>query len=441
MMKLELAHFSVKDVQFAKQTCYSNGVLEINKDEMVDLILGDRNIVWASLDIAFPGEQTRIVNVRDVVEPRVKVSGPGCVFPGILGPVETVGEGRTHRLSGVTVMPSATYLPTIPSGGGAQTAGLVDMWGPGALKTSFGSTINIVPVLKLGDDVTELQAHTAIQLAEFKIAQRLAETTRDRTVENMEVFELGETDPSLPRILYILSFITYAEPGAMQPHSTLAYYGLSVRESLPTLIHPNELFDGALTTDARRGSGVTTQTWSHLNNPVVLALYREHGKRINFLGVILQRTRFVTEFGKRVSAACTSQMARLLQADGAIITRTSPSGNNMEDVMLTVQACERKGVKTVMIGPEWGGEDGLEIPLVFFVPEATALVSTGSMDRPIKLPKPAKVIGAGEGEFVVVGTAGSQPLSPWGEIMLESPVHLCDGNDHFGVLNYTCKAY
>jgi len=440
-MKLELADFPVKDVRFGKQTNYDNGILEINKEEIEALILNDKRIESADLDVALPGEQTRIVNIRDVVEPRVKVSGPGCVFPGILGPIETVGEGRTHRLSGTTIMASAEYRPTIPTGGGAQTTGIVDMWGPGASKTPFGSTINIVPIFKLRDEVTELEAHSAIQLAECRVAQRLAETTKSRTAENIEVFELSKVDPSLPRVVYILSFITYAEHGSTQPHSGVAFYGLSVRESLPTLVHPNELFDGALTTDARRGAGIRPQTWSYMNNPVVLSLYREHGKRLNFLGVILQRTRFVTEFGKRVTAACTSQMARLLRADGAVITRTSPSGNNMEDVMLTVQACERKGVKTVYLGPEWGGKDGLELPLVFYVPEATAMVSTGSMDRPLKLPAPAKVIGVREGQLITIGAARSQPLSPWDKLRLDSPDNLCEGNDYFGVMNYTCRAY
>ena len=114
-MKLEVVTFPVREVRFSDRTGYENGVLSINKDELIALILEDKRVDSADVDVAYPGEQTRIVNVRDVVEPRIKVSGPGCVFPGILGPVETVGEGRTHRLSGVTVIPSATYCPTISS--------------------------------------------------------------------------------------------------------------------------------------------------------------------------------------------------------------------------------------------------------------------------------------------------------------------------------------
>ncbi len=249
-MKLEMVTFPVRDVKYSGQTRYSDGVLEINKEELVALALEDRRVASADLDVAFPGEQTRIVSVRDVVEPRVKVSGPGCIFPGILGPVETVGEGRTHRLSGVTVIASADYIPTILSGTAAQNSSILDMWGPAAEATPFGSTINIVLVFRLTEGVTELEAHATIQSAEFRVAHRLAETVTDFNTENVEVFELVDVDPSLPRVVYIDSFLTNWQA----PHSLVAYYGLSIRESLPTFVHPNEFFDGALTCDARIGS-------------------------------------------------------------------------------------------------------------------------------------------------------------------------------------------
>ncbi len=435
-MRLEMTTFPVEDVKFSGQCSYKKGILEINKEELAKLVLQDKRVASVSLDVAFPGEQTRIVKLRDAVEPRAKVSGPGCVFPGILGPVETVGEGRTHRLSGITVMPSAEYHPTILSGTEAQSAGIVDMWGPGAQVTPFGSTINIVLMVNLVNGVTELEAHCAIQSAEFRVAHRLAEITRGMTPEDMEVFELFEVDPSLPRIAYVLTCLTEWH----QSHSLVAYYGLPIRESLPTFIHPNELFDGALTVDARRGGGINTTSWTWMTQPVILELLRQHGKQLNFLGVILQRTRFETEFGKQVTAVGTSQMARLLGADGVVITRTVTSGNNFMDVMLTVQSCEQKGIKTVFLTPEWGGKDGSELPLAFYVPEATAMVSTGSFERDIVLPKPAKVVGVGDSHLVEV-YAGDKPFSPWSELTLPSSFLMSGGVDWFGHLNLTCTEY
>ncbi len=292
-------------------------------------------------------------------------------------------------------------------------------------------------VFKLVDRITELEAHDTILRAELKIAHRLAETTRDKTPRNVEVFDLSKIDPALPRIVYIMGCVTQWHV----PHSGIALYGIPIRESLPTFVHPNEIIDGALTTDARRGSGMHPMTWEWMNNPVIFSLIREHGKRLNFLGIILQRTRFETEAGKQLTAAVTSQMARLMGADGAIITRISPSGNNLMDIMLTLQGCERKGIKTVLVTPEYSGSDGTEIPLVFYVPEATAMVSTSSIDQPIRGPVPTKVIGAiGEDQLASV-MPGDEPFSPWAEITLSSLDSITSGLDWLGNLSRAPKVY
>lgn len=435
-MKLELASFPVGDVQFGNRTTYDDGVLEINSEDLVAIVLKDDKIVSARLEVAFPNEQTRILNVRDAVEPRVKVTGSGCVFPGVLGPVETVGAGRTHTLPGLTVMASAEYAPSILAGTAAQNSAILDMWGPGAALTPFASTINIVLILELRDGVSEIEAHAAIQMAELKVATCLAETTRDLTPEDVEVFELFDVDPALPRVVYILGILTML----YEPHSHVAYYGLPIQESLPTLMHPNELLDGALTTDARRGNGGFTMTWHYMNPPEVLELLRQHGKRLNFLGVILQRTRFLTQHGKQVTAACASQMARLLGADGAIITRTVPSGNNFMEAMLTVQACEKKGIKTVFVTPERGGTDGTDPPLIFYVPEATAMVTTGSFEREIHLPAPTNVIGIKKGQLARL-YVGDPSFDPWDAVTRDGWRDVTGGIDWFGGMNITCKEY
>jgi sarcosine reductase len=437
-MKLELASFPVNDVRFSNQTSYEEGLLKVDKEELVELVLEDRTIASADLDVAFPNEETRIVNVVDVVEPRIKVFGPGCVFPGILGPVETVGDGRTHRLYGVTVATSAQYQQTDLTGTGAANFSMIDMWGPGIQWSPFASTINIVLILKLADGVTELDAHNAVQSAEFKVAQRLAETTRHLIPQDVEVFELGDVEPSLPRIIYILTLLSMLDDA----RPTVSFYGLPVGASLPTFIHPNEILDGALTRDACKGNPTwPATTWSFLNNPVVLELLRDHGKRLNFLGVIFQRTRFISEHGKHVTAQSTSQLVKLLGADGVILTNSTQSGNNLMDVMWTLEGCENKGVKTVYLTPE-GGISSTDAPFPFFVPKVGAMVSTGCyMERgELELPRPAKVIGVEKGRTVSLLMAGDF-FSPWDQLTGVSPLAFADGVDWFGAMNNTQKEY
>ena len=435
-MRLELADFPVKDVKFGKRTGYNSGVLDIDKEEMATLVMQDSRVTYFDLDVTFPGEKTRVANVRHVTEPRVKISGPGCVFPGVMGPVETVGEGRTHRMSGVTIFSSVARRSTIPSGTSAQDASIMDMWGPGAEITPFGSTINIVQVLKLQDNLSEWDAHAATQLAACRVATRLAEATKDMNPETVEVFELSEVDPSLPRVVYIMSFCTVRTA----PHSSVGYYGLSVRDSQPSLIHPNELFDGALTQDGRRGGGGYITDWAFLNHPLVLKLYREHGKRLNFVGVIMESTDFPTEIGKQAQASGAAQTARILKADDAIVTRINVSGNSFIEVMLTVQSCVKKGIKTVLMVPEWGGLEGTDISYVFYVPEATAMISPGSHERRLDLPAPDKVIGLNKGQLMEFYT-GDKQFSPWDALTLEMRREITGGLDWFGGMNFTCRDY
>ncbi len=52
-MKLEIARFPVQDVVFGQRTAYKNSVLEINKEELLALVLQDSRIVSADLPLFF----------------------------------------------------------------------------------------------------------------------------------------------------------------------------------------------------------------------------------------------------------------------------------------------------------------------------------------------------------------------------------------------------
>src|SRR3990172_6638765 len=108
-MKLELGTFHIKDLILASKTHLDKGTLYVNSKELRDLLFQDSNFSDVELDIAKPGEMTRIVHALDVIEPRIKVDGPGSIFPGFLGPCNTVGRGRTHRLSGMAVVETRVF--------------------------------------------------------------------------------------------------------------------------------------------------------------------------------------------------------------------------------------------------------------------------------------------------------------------------------------------
>ena len=102
MRRLEMGHIYIKDIQFAAESKIEDGILYVNKEAVEAVALEDEHIKSVSFDIARPGESVRITPVKDVIEPRVKVEGRGGVFPGVINKVDTVGEGKTYALKGMT---------------------------------------------------------------------------------------------------------------------------------------------------------------------------------------------------------------------------------------------------------------------------------------------------------------------------------------------------
>jgi glycine reductase complex component B subunit alpha and beta len=434
-MRLELADYRVKEIRLGRTFGFAGGTLEVDKRALEEMILRDRRIADASLTVVSPGEKARITGIRDLVEPRVKISGNGQVFPGILGPVEPVGAGRTHRLSGMTVMATAAYEGTVRAGLGVQRSALLDTWGAGAAASKFGGLKHLVMIMKLREGLSELDAHTAIQIAEFGVARRLAETTIGVEPANLEIFDLSERHPNLPNIVLIQGCLTDDH----HVHSGVSYYGLPIRESLSTVVHPNELLDCAIAVNATRGIGYFPITWDWQNHPLVLGLYRDHGRRLNFVGMILQRIRYETFHGKEVIAVNAAQLAATVGAQGALVSWLG-SGNAFVDVMLTVRACERRGIDTVLVTYEYGGKDGVDSPLLFYVSEADSVVSTGSRDRWLELPEAERLVGPYD-RVQILSYPGAPVVQAIGKLELDARDMVIGGVDNWGKESWICNAY
>ena len=134
-MRLELHKVHIKGLDFAEKTHVKNGVLYVNKEEAEALVAEDRNFSKVSIDFARPGGKTRIIPVKDAVEPRVKI-GKGNYFPGFMAPMEKAGNGETLVLDGAAVV---TCGPIV-----AFQEGFIDMSVPAAPYSPFSETYNIV---------------------------------------------------------------------------------------------------------------------------------------------------------------------------------------------------------------------------------------------------------------------------------------------------------
>jgi glycine reductase len=220
----------------------------------------------------------------------------------------------------------------------------------------------------------------------------------------------------------------------------VGYYGLSLRNSLSTFLHPNELLDGAITVDTTRsGRGYYPTTWDWQNHPLVSELYAAHGTALNFAGIILQRIRFETNHGKEVGAQNAANLARAMGARGALVTWIG-GGNAFVDVMLTVRACEQAGIKTTLVTYENGGKDGKDSPVLFYLSEADAVVSTGALDRPVELPAMERVVGPYE-HIKIFPFPGAAAAPARGPLSLEARDVMIGGADIWGAGYSKCVDY
>jgi len=393
-VKLELGIIPIEDMKFASKTCVNGKTLEINKDEVIALIKEDPLVVSVELDIAKPGESVRIIPVKDVLEPRCKVSGTGKIFPGFFtGEEATVGEGRTHVLKGAAVVTTGTVV-------GFQE-GIIDMTGPGAEYTPFSKTYNLVVNCKVQDDVTRAIKEKTLRLMGLKVARYLGEAGRDvkpATVETYETkpfVEQAAQYPNLPKVGYI-----YMLQSQGLLHDTY-YYGVDVKQILPTIMYPTEAFDGAITSGNCVSACDKNPTYVHQNSPIIHELYARHGKDINFMGVVITNEN-VTLADKERSSFLACKLAKQLGCDAVVISEEG-FGNPDADLIMNCRKSTDLGMKTVLVTDEYAGQDGASQSLADSHPSADAVVSNSNANAVIKLPPMNKIIGDAKQANVIAG--------------------------------------
>ena len=382
-MKLELGYIDIHDIQFSNESKVENGVLYVNKEEVKDIVLSQEHIQSVEVDIAKPGESVRITPVKDVIEPRVKVEGPGGIFPGVISKVNTVGSGKTHVLRGSAVVTTGKIV-------GFQE-GIIDMSGPGADYTPFSKLNNLVLKMEPEAGLPQHEHEHALRMAGLKVAAYLGELARNvqpnetREFETYSIPEGMERLKGLPRVAYILML---QSQGLM--HDTYVY-GVDAKKSLTTIINPTEIMDGAILSGNCVSACDKNTTYHHLNNPVVMDLFDRHGKDLNFVCVIITNEN-VYLADKERSSDWTAKLAELLGLDGAIISQEG-FGNPDTDLIMNCKKVESKNIPTVIITDEYAGRDGSSQSLADASPLATAVVTGGNANELITLPKLDKVIG------------------------------------------------
>ncbi len=382
-VKLELHKIAVHKVCFGATTKVEGGTLTVNKDELKALLLEDEALASVEFDVAHPGDNTRIMPVKDAIEPRCKLSGEGEVFPGFMGPVETVGQGQTLVLEGMAVLTTGRLV--------APQEGIVDMTGPGADYTPFSKTANLVLVLTPKDSVKLHEAEYCCRMAGLKAAVYLAKQCKAAKADKVETYECKpfaeamKEHPGLPKVGYV-----YMLQSQGLLHDTWVY-GVDAKRSLPTLISPTETMDGAIISGNCVSACDKNNTYVHLNNPVIKALYDRHGKDLNFVGVVITNEN-VTLADKQRSSSYAIKLMQMVGVEAAVISEEG-FGNPDADLVLNCVKAEKAGIKTVLVTDEYAGPNGASQSLADSCTEGTAVVTGGNANMVIVLPPMQKVIG------------------------------------------------
>jgi glycine reductase len=185
-MRLELHEGGIRRIQWGERTGAWNGVLTVNREEAAAEVAKDERFASVRLDLAHPGEKVRIIPVKDVVEPRVKLARSGeplGYFPGFFAPAGTAGKGVTLVLRGAAVV---TCGPIV-----AFQEGFIDMSGPGAAYTPFSETANLVLTVEPDPRLTKHAYEEALRLAGLRLAVYLATAARNVTPDAISVYEKG----------------------------------------------------------------------------------------------------------------------------------------------------------------------------------------------------------------------------------------------------------
>ena len=410
-MKLELGKIFITDIVFDETSKIEGGVLHVCKADLEKVAMTEEKLKSVSFDIAKPGESVRITPVKDVIEPRVKVEGKGGVFPGVISKVDTVGSGKTYALKGMAVVTAGPIV-------GFQE-GVIDMTGVGAEYTPFSKTLNLCMVCEPLEDVEKHEYERAVRMAGLKVATYIGELARELTPDEVETYETPDIAegmklyPDLPRVAYVQML---QSQGLL--HDTYVY-GVDAKKILPTILYPTEIMDGAIISGNCVSACDKNPTYVHENNRVVEALYKQHGKTINFVGQIITNEN-VYLADKERSSNQTAKLCRMLGLDGVIVSQEG-FGNPDTDLIMNCKKIEAEGVKTVIITDEYAGRDGKSQSLADADPAADAVVTGGNANQVVRLPKLDKVIGTLAYVDKIAG-ASEETLQQDGSLLVELQV-------------------
>lgn len=388
-MELELHDFYADAIEWADRTELTGRRLNISLLEIQDQIKELTRNIKVAPELARPGESKRIVHVLDTFLPIAKIHGGQQTFPGVGIAARLAGTGQTERLRNVLVTVTGSFPhPEVMTPLERPREGLIDMTGAGAPYSHGSDYFHLVLTLNADPSVSNLAFDQALRTAGVRVARYLAHVAKSSASPERKRMHLDRPEKKLPKVALIY------QVQSQIPFVRTFYYGEEISKTLPSFIHPNEFFDGAVVSGNYK-SERKIPTSLHCAHPFIEELLKRHGSEVDFLGVILSRGYNDSFEQKKKMGLWSARLARSLGAEG-VVAMMEGTGNSTVDFMQTVKACEEEGMKTVAVLHEDNGAKGYERPLVDHPCEADAMISRGNRSEKMLLAPLDQVIGGNQ---------------------------------------------
>ncbi len=369
--KLQIDYVYINKVHFGDVTAIKDGVLTINKEELIDMANSEL-FEYFDIKIACPGESCRILGIHDIMQPRCKADAPETSYPGIWGKLAPVGEGRTLALKGVVV--SDIYYAK------CNIKYYMDMGGPCAKYSLFSKQYHVIIDAKPLQGVSDFSYAEALKHASLTINVFLAKLGLDLKPNETETFELSPVDPTkkLPKVAYMVTH--------MASHETWNFlvYGQSAIGFLPMILQPTEILDGAM----------VWRYWEpnyYLQNEIYIKeLMSRHGKDIEFVGMVITNNVMKID-GKDTMGMMAATLCKETLGADCVILNKSGMGHCQLDSALAFNWMEKMGMTSVLNLAAVSNDKPGDM-LVISDPKIDAVINSGR-NFDLEHPKVERLIG------------------------------------------------
>ncbi|WP_102348894.1 glycine/sarcosine/betaine reductase component B subunit [Bacillus sp. Marseille-P3661] len=394
-MKLKQYQYPVTSIDWGETTNYQFGTLSINYDDLMKELSqkGDLDqVVITDIELVLPGTNTRVVNIFDVLPAQARLGENSVNYPGVLGPAQTVGDGDSAALENFAVLAISSIEE--------RDNKLLDMAGIGATLTPYSEFFHVAFRAEPKKEISQAVYYLALKKIGLRIGSYLARTAAtSQQCPITKTYSLETGDYKLPNAAYVFMIASHQKSETGEP----ILYGDDVSGLLPTILHPNEVLDGAVIAPFWN-LGIDTYTF--INNPVLLELYDRHGKDINFTGVVICVAHITREKRARTATMISNLVHEILNSDIAVLTKLG-GGIPESDLMAAIELLEENGVSTSSVIWSTMGNGTIKDSLSAHSDAANALASAGIFDETVELPGQEIVVGGTNVDHLISEQSGN----------------------------------